>query len=115
MIGHELAQCRVIHDQGHVPGPQHIAVPKQHKEYWKKDSQPKLVEGPIGNLTTDAPGGTNAWPLLVHLAYDKTDGERMIFHICLLSRMPWIMIGPHPGKSCSVPLLIHLGFQNRGW
>ncbi|ESW10180.1 hypothetical protein PHAVU_009G187600 [Phaseolus vulgaris] len=23
MIGHELAQCRVIHDQGHVLGPQH--------------------------------------------------------------------------------------------
>ena len=23
MIGHELAQCRVIHDQGRVPGPQH--------------------------------------------------------------------------------------------
>jgi len=23
MIGHELAQCHVIHDQGHVLGPQH--------------------------------------------------------------------------------------------
>jgi len=23
MIGHELAKCRVIHDQGRVPGPQH--------------------------------------------------------------------------------------------
>ena len=23
MIGHELAQCRVIHAQGCVPGPQH--------------------------------------------------------------------------------------------
>jgi len=52
MIGHELAQCRVIHDQDHVPEPQHkssqktipgereqgkVEVPKQHKEYRKKD------------------------------------------------------------------------------
>jgi len=64
MIGHELAQCRVIHDHGRVPKPQHkpsqkttsdeweqgrIAVPKQRKEYQKKDSQPKLVEGPLIN------------------------------------------------------------------
>jgi len=30
------------------------------------------VEGPIGNLTTDAPDGSNAGSLLGHLASDKT-------------------------------------------
>ena len=61
MIGHELAQCRVIQDQDCVPGPQHkssqkiisdernqgrIVVSKQCKEYRKKDPQQKLVESP---------------------------------------------------------------------
>jgi len=39
-------------------------VPKQHKEYQKKDLQPTLVEGPIGKLTINVPGGTNAGSLL---------------------------------------------------
>ena len=88
MIGHELAQCRMILDQGHVPGPQHkpsqkttpdereqgrVAVPKERKEYRKKDLHPKLVEGLIDKLTTNAPGKDNAWSLLDHLAYDKID------------------------------------------
>ena len=79
----------MIHDQGCVPGPQHkpsqktnpdereqgrVAVPKQCKMYQKKDLQPKLMEGPIDKLTTDAFGGANAGSLLSHLAYDKTDG-----------------------------------------
>jgi len=53
MIGHELAQCCVIHDQGRILGPQHkpsqkttpdereqgkVAVPKQYNKYQKKDS-----------------------------------------------------------------------------
>ena len=53
MIGHELAQCRVIHDQGRVPGPLHkpsqktpsdeqeqgrTTIPNQRKEYRKKRS-----------------------------------------------------------------------------
>jgi len=52
MIGHELAQCRVIHDQGRLPGPQQkssqkivsdepdkgrTVAPKQRQEYRKKD------------------------------------------------------------------------------
>jgi len=52
MIGHELDQCRVTHDHGCVPGPQHkpsqkttpdereqgrVTIPKQRKEYRKKD------------------------------------------------------------------------------
>ncbi|XP_068497675.1 uncharacterized protein [Phaseolus vulgaris] len=52
MIGHELAQCRVIHDQGRVLGPQQKSshkilsdepnkgmsvAPKQRQEYSKKD------------------------------------------------------------------------------
>ena len=49
-------------------------IPKQHKEYRKKDPQSKLVEGPIGNLTIDAPGGANARSLSGHLAFDKIDG-----------------------------------------
>jgi len=51
MIGHELAQCRAIHDQIRVPGPQHkpsqktssdereqgrTVIPKQRNEYRKK-------------------------------------------------------------------------------
>ena len=51
MIGHELAQCRVIHDQARVPGPQQksfqkivsderdkerTVVPKQRQKYRKK-------------------------------------------------------------------------------
>jgi len=32
------------------------------------------MEGPIGNLTTDAPGEANAGSLLGHLSYDKTNG-----------------------------------------
>jgi len=89
MIRHELAQCHVSHDQGCVPIPQHklsqkttpdegeqgrIVVPKPHKENRKKDSQLKLVEGPIDKLTIDAPVGANVGSLLGHLAYDKTDG-----------------------------------------
>ena len=89
MIGHELAQCRVIHDQGRVHGPQHkpsqktipdereqgrVAVPKQRKECRKKDPQSKLVEDPIVKLTTDAPSRANAWSFLGHLASDKTNG-----------------------------------------
>ena len=77
MIGHELAQCRVIHAQGRVTGSQHKSsqkkircgepvVPKQHKEYWKKDPQPTFVEDPIGNII-DVPGGTNAGSLLINL------------------------------------------------
>jgi len=61
MIGYELAQYRVIHDQVCVLRPQHkpsqkttpdeqeqgkVAIPKQHKEYRKKDSQPKLLKKP---------------------------------------------------------------------
>ena len=94
MIGHKLAQCRVIHDQGHLHGPQHkpfkkttldereqgrVAVPKQHKEYRKKDPQPKIVEGPIDKLTIDAPGKANAELLLDYLASDKTDGGKNDF------------------------------------
>jgi len=117
----------MIHDQGSVPGPQHkpskkttpgereqgrVAVPKQRKEYQKKDTQSKLVESPIDKLTTDAPCGANAWSLLGHLASDKKMEGRMILQICRLSRMPQIMIGYHPGRSCSLPLWI---FQKRGW
>jgi len=89
MIGHELAQCRVIHDQGRVPGPQRkpsqkttfdeweqgrTAIPKLCKEYQKKDPQPKLVEGPTDKLKIDAPGGAKAGSLLGHLAFDKKGG-----------------------------------------
>jgi len=45
-------------------------VPKQRKEYQKKDPQPKLVEGP----TDKFPIGANAWSLLGHLASDKIGG-----------------------------------------
>ena len=90
MIGHEFAQCHVIHNQGRVPGPQHkpsqkttpdeweqrkVAITKQHKEYRKKDPQSKLVEGPIGNLKIDAPSEPNAGSLLGHLSFDKTDAN----------------------------------------
>jgi len=89
MIGHELAQCRVIHDHDRVPRPQHkssqkktydeqeqkrIVVPKQRKKYRKKDSQLKLVEGSTDKLNIDAPGGVNVGLLLKHLASDKTSG-----------------------------------------
>ena len=33
------------------------------------------MEGPIDNLTTNAPSGANAGSLLGHLASDITDGE----------------------------------------
>jgi len=49
-------------------------VPKKHKEYRKKDPQQMLVEGPIGNLTIDVPGGTNVGSHLGPLDSDKTDG-----------------------------------------
>jgi len=77
MIGHEIAQCWMIHDQGSVPEPQYkpsqkiisdekdqgrIAAPKQRKEYRKKDPQPKLVEGPTDKLNIDVPGGANERP-----------------------------------------------------
>ncbi|XP_068504205.1 uncharacterized protein [Phaseolus vulgaris] len=70
MIGHELAQCRAIHDQGRVLGPQHKPsqkassderdqgrIPKQRKEYRKKDPETKLVEGLIDKLKVDETGG----------------------------------------------------------
>jgi len=84
MIGHELSQCRVIHDQCRVPRPQdkpsqkttpneweqgRVAVPNQRKQYRNKDLQSKLVEGPIDKLTIDAPDETNAGSLLGHLAF----------------------------------------------
>ena len=87
-IGHEFAQCQVIHDQGRVLGPQHkpsqkttfdereqgrTAVPKQHKKYQKKDLQPQLVERPTDKFYIDAPGGANVGSLLGHLASDKTN------------------------------------------
>jgi len=87
MIGQELAQCRVIHDQGRVPGPQHkssqktpsdeqeqgrTTIPTQRREYRKKDLQTKLLEGPMDNLKVDATG-VNVGSPLGHLA-DKTDG-----------------------------------------
>jgi len=127
MIEHELAQCRMIHDHGCVPGPQHrpsqktpfdereqerVTVPKPRKEYWKKDPQLKLVEGPIDKLTTDAPDRANAGSLLVHLTFETQMEGRMMLQICLLSRIPHIMIGPHTDKGCSLPLRI---FQIRGW
>ncbi|XP_068466565.1 uncharacterized protein [Phaseolus vulgaris] len=89
MIGHELAQCRVIHDQGCVPGPQHkpsqktsfdereqgrTVIPKQRKEYIKKDPETKLVEGLIDKLKVDATSGVNVGSPLGHLASDKTSG-----------------------------------------
>jgi len=46
---------------------------KQRKEYRKKDSQPKLVEGPIDKLKTNASSGVNAGSLLGHYAFDKID------------------------------------------
>jgi len=89
MKGHEIAQCRVIHDQGRVLGHQYkpsqkiiyderdqgrIVAPKQRKEYQKKDLQPKLVEDPTDKLNIDIPGGANAEPPLDHLAFDKPGG-----------------------------------------
>ena len=89
MIGHELAQCRVIHDQGRAPGPQHKSsqkiisderdqgrteVPKQRKEYRKKDLQLKHVEGYTDKLTINASGGAKAGSLLGHTAPDKPGG-----------------------------------------
>jgi len=74
MIGHELDQCRVIRNHGRAPGPQHklsqkttfderehgrITIPKQRKEYRKKDPQSKLMEGPTDKLKIDANGGAN--------------------------------------------------------
>jgi len=47
-------------------------VPKQCKEYWKKDSQLKLVEGPTDKLKIDTLGRTNTGSLLGDLAFDKT-------------------------------------------
>ena len=84
MIGHELAQCRVIHAQGCVSGPQHkpsekiisdernqgrTTVPKQRKEYRKKVPQPKLVVGLTLNI--DVPDGANAGSPLGHIASNK--------------------------------------------
>ena len=130
MIEHELARCHMIHDQGHIPGPQHkpsqkstpdereqgkVAVPKQHKEYQKKYLQPKLVEGPIGNLTIDTPGELMQGQSWVTLLLIKQMEGRMILQIWLLSRMPRIMISPHLDRGCSFPLLIQLWFQNWGW
>ena len=89
MIGHELAQCRVIHDQGRAPGSQHKSshkiisderdqgrteVPKQRKEYRKKDPQPKNVEGCTDKLTINASSGAKAGSLLGHTALDKSGG-----------------------------------------
>jgi len=74
MIGHELAQCRAIHDQGRVLGPRHkpsqktssdeqeqgrTVIPKQCKEYRKKNPETKLVESLIDKLKVDAIGGVN--------------------------------------------------------
>ena len=47
-------------------------LPKQHKEYRKKDLQMTLVEDPIGNRTIDVLDGTNARSLLGQLDSDKT-------------------------------------------
>jgi len=94
MIGHELAQCRAIHDQGRVLGPQHkpsqktssdereqgrTVIPKQRKEYRKKDPETKLVEGLIDKLKVDATGGVNVRSPLGHLASDKTGGREHDF------------------------------------
>jgi len=83
MIGHKLAQCRVIHDQGRVPGPQQKSsqkivsdeqdkgrtmAHKQRQEYRKKDSQLKLVEGPTNNSNFVVPSEANAGSPLGHLA-----------------------------------------------
>jgi len=89
MIGHELAQCGVIHDQGRVPKLQKkssqkivsdepdkgkIVVPKQRQEYRKKDPQPNLVEGPTDNSNFVVPVEANAGSPLGHLAFDKPRG-----------------------------------------
>ena len=89
MIWHELAQCRVIHDQGCVPESQQkssqkivsdepnngrIVAPKQRQEYRKKDPQPKLVEGPTDNSNFVVPGEANSGSPLGHLASDKPGG-----------------------------------------
>ena len=83
MIGHGLAKCRVIHDQGRDPEPQQkssqkivfdepdkgrTVAPKQRQEYRKKDPQPKLVEGPTDNSNFVVPGEGNARSPLGHLA-----------------------------------------------
>jgi len=82
MIGHGLAKCRVIHDQGRDPEPQQkssqkivfdepdkgrTVAPKQRQEYRKKDPQPKLVEGPTDNSNFVVPGEGNARSPLGHL------------------------------------------------
>jgi len=89
MIGRDLAQCRVIHDQVRVPGSQQKSSQKigfdernqgrtmtlkQRKEYHKKDPQPKLEEGPTDKLNIIVPGGANAGSPLDHLASDKPGG-----------------------------------------
>jgi len=92
MIGHELARFRVTHAYGRVIGSQQKSsqkkihdehsqgkvvgdpvVPKQHKEYRKKDLQSILVEGPIVNII-DVLGWTNVGSLLGQLNSDKTNG-----------------------------------------
>jgi len=94
MIGQELAQCRVIHYQGRVPGPQYkssqkiiseewdqgrTVTPKQRKEYRKKDSQPKLVEDPTDKLNIVVPDKADAGSPLGHLASDKSGGVEDVF------------------------------------
>jgi len=49
-------------------------VPKQRKEYRKKDPQPKLVEHPTDTLDINVSGGANAGSPLGHLASDKLGG-----------------------------------------
>jgi len=90
MIEHELAQCHMIHAQGHVFWSQHKSshkkipderehgkvvgdpvVPKQ--QYRKKDLRAMLVEGHIGNII-DVPSETNAGLVLGQLDSDKTKG-----------------------------------------
>ena len=89
VIGHELAQCRVLHDQGRAPVSPHkfshkiifderdqgrTEVPKQRKEYRKKDPQPTHVEGCTDKLTINASSGAKAGSLLGHTALDKSGG-----------------------------------------
>jgi len=53
-------------------------VPKQHKEYWKKNAlmipQSMLVDESTGNLITNVTGGTNVVLHLGPLDSDKADG-----------------------------------------
>jgi len=79
-------------------------VPKQRKDYQKKDLQLKLMEGPTDKLNIDTHGGVTHGHFWVTLLLIKQVEWKMILQICLLSRMP---------RTQGFPLSLRIS-QNRG-